>query len=257
MQSINIHQQEIATQVQHAWAISSKAKSIIRWFVLMTVVAAAFTYLFAISIDDMQVLYKYAFALFFLLAGIPHILIFLKWMPLAQSGKRFFYTLLLSIMIAATVFTVHSMVSVSDVSVAAAAGFGFLLPVMVQLCWYYFSGIQQPENAWYLPKDMLPETRMSLLLLNSMPVTIQIGSAKNSKPLPYPTAFNAKLNLSVIFCRFLYDRQDALQATGENGEPAGWYFFVQRWYGLKTIDANKTLEKNGVRENDTIIIERA
>ncbi len=257
MQLINIQHKEVATHIHHTWTISPKTKPVIRWFVLMTVIAAAFTYLFAISIPDMQVVYKYAFTLFFLLAGVTHILIFLKWMPLLQSGKRFFYTLLISTIITATVFIVLSMVSVSDLPIAAASGFAFLLPVMVQLCWYYFSGIQQPENAWYMPKDMLPETRMSLLLLNSMPVTIQIGRVKNGKPLAYPTAFNAKLNLSVIFCRFLYDRQDALQATDEKGEQTGWYFFVQRWYGLKTIDANKSLEKNGVKENDTIIIERA
>ncbi len=257
MQSVNVHQQEIAGHTQNTWYVSEKLKPALIWLVLISAVAAIFTYFFVVLIKyDFQPLYKYAFVLFFAAAGVFHILFFPKWMKL-QSSRRFIYTLFLSTVILLTVLFVLNILSINDLFITVSAGFVFLLPAMVQLCWFYFTGMQPGNTVWYMPENTLPETRMSQLLLNSIPIAILICTTeKNNKPLLFQTVFSTRVNLSVIFFRFLYDRQDAIQTMNEDGKASGWCFFVKRWYGLKNLDVNKSLEKNGVKENDTVIAER-
>jgi hypothetical protein len=259
MQSANIHQQEITNHINNDWVISYNTKPAVAWLVFTGIIAAAAACLFIIITENsMQAVYKYGFIAFFLLAGMPNVFIFPKWFPQLHSSNRFLYILLLSAVVSVIVFTVFSMSAVNTALLSVAAGAAFMLPYMLQLCWYYFSGMQAVNKAWYMPKDMQPETRMSLLLLNSMPFAIKIkAKEQDDKALLYPVALNGKLNLSAMFCRFLYNQQDTVQAVKENDEQYAWLFFTERWYGLQALDPAKSLIKNGVKENDIIIIERA
>jgi hypothetical protein len=248
MQSANVHQHEISAHSNNGWVIADNIKPAIAWLLTISVVSAAAGFL----LTNIALLStgKYLFALFFLLTGMPHVLIFPKWLPHLHSINRLLFTLLLSLVITAVLFVVFSMQSyiAGLLPVTAASAF------MVQACWYYFSGIQPVYNAWYMPDNMRLETRMSLLLLNSIPFSINIkANEKDRLYIQFPVAINCKLTMDVLFTRFLYDQQSTVEVA--NG--TGWLFFVKRWYGMKALDPTATLSKNNIKPGDMIIVERA
>lgn len=254
MQSANLHQQSLSPHINNEWVIADTIKPAIAWLITLLIISAAAGYLFA-SITDFSLLPtgKYFFALFFLLAGVPHVFIFPKWLTHLHNINRLFYTLLMGLLIAAVLFTIFTMQAYAGGLLPIAAASAFMLPFMIQACWYYFSGMQPVHNAWYMPGNMQLETRMSLLLLNSIPFTINIKvKEKDNKSIPFPVAINCKLTIDVLFTRFLYDQQLNIEAT----TGTGWLFFVKRWYGMKALDPTATLIKNKIQPGDSIIVER-
>lgn len=139
-----------------------------------------------------------------------------------------------------------------------AAGAAFVLPYACYVCLQYFLSLHPMRfyEAWYVPADMQPETKMSLLL-NSIPFVIKIKlKEKDMEEIPFTVTLTGKLQLASMFCRFLYDHNDVIEISNQQAQPYGWFFYVKRWYGIKALDPYKSLIENGIGEHDVLLIKR-
>jgi hypothetical protein len=141
---------------------------------------------------------------------------------------------------------------------AMVAASAFLLPYSIFATVHYFRSIGAHQyEAWFIPPDVEPDTRMSLLL-NSIHFKIKINiKHSDSSPTNFVITLPLRLKLSVVFIRFLYDKHDLIELTDGNGNLYGWLFSVKKGWGKKMLDPELTLKENGVREDDIITVERA
>jgi Type VI secretion system, TssN len=259
MQSANLPQPEISI-TGHQWAIAEKIKTTLAWLVSVVAITIAAAYLFSSIAAIMgYATLKYIFVLFFLSGSISHIFIFPKWLPYLDDMAGFIYMLLLSAVISLAVFIVFVLSSFDGGMLPFTAGAAFMLPYAVHLCWHCYLAVYplQIFKAWYLPADMEPQTKMSLLL-NSIPFKLKIKlREKDEADIIFIVTLTGKLPVGNMFCRFLHDQQGAIESSNEKAEPYGWFFFVKRWYGIKALDPNKTLIENGIGANDLLIVKRS
>jgi len=260
MQSAKLHHQSISTQAVHRWGLEENMKATVSLVLSIGAIAAAAAILFNFAGNHypLQPL-KYIFVSFFLLISIAAIFIFPKWMPHSQDASGFLFMLLFGSVISLAVFIVFLVASVDGGLLPLSAGAAFILPYAVWQCWIYYVAINPPKlhKPWHIPADMQPETKMSLLL-NSLLFGVKIKLKEtDTEPILFKLTLTGRLGVGKMFCRFLHDRKGAVETTDAKGNPYGWFFYVKKWHGLKALNPDEALMKNGVMENDVIIIERA
>jgi hypothetical protein len=259
LESANLHQHSVTNNMPKSWIFNDTSlKNSIGYTTAIVSVFAAIGFLFA----NLPVRFadnggKYFFVLLYGLTGIAHVFTFPKWLPQLHEIKGFIYTLLLSAVISAAIFFVFNNIPFNVGLFPFAAAAAFVLPLAVTICWQLFSAIPvQQSKPWYMPGEMQPETRMSLLL-NSLFFQIAMKAAANDAEVTeFSVTLPARLTTGEMFCRFLHDQQGRVEATGKNQQPYGWQFYVKTWWGKRPINATTSLTGNNVKEGDTIIIER-
>lgn len=258
MQSVKIHQHEIHVTGSH-WPVTGNIKTTSAWLASVAAIAIAAAYLFtSIPGSYARPAPAYSFVLFFLCGSISHIFIFPKWLPYLDELAGFIYMLMLSSLISLSVFIVFVAASFDGGMLPFAAGAAFMLPYSIHLCWQYYLAAfpLQSCKAWYLPADLEPQTKKSLLL-NSVPFKVKMKmKEKDITDVVFTVTLTGKLQLGNMFCRFLYDHNGMIETSNENARPYGWFFYVKRWHGIKALDPNKTLLQNGIGVNDMIIVKR-
>jgi len=259
MQSANLQQPKISI-TGHQWAIAQKIKTTLAWLISVVAITIAAAYLFSsIAAVVGYATLKYIFVLFFLSGSISHIFIFPKWLPYLDDMAGFIYMLLLSSVISLAVFIVFMLSSFDGGMLPFTAGAAFMLPYAVHLCWHCYLVVYplQLYQAWYLPADMEPQTKMSLLL-NSIPFKIKMKVREtDTAEIVFIVTLTGKLELGNMFCRFLYDQHGAIETSNGKALPYGWFFYVKRWYGIKALDPGKTLIENGIDANDLLMVKRS
>lgn len=258
MQSANIRRQQITVNAGHSWAVSQNSRIVIAWFlpvvILSAVVAWIYTGLCQLYPSS---LLKYFFVLLFLLVSISHIFIFPKWLSHLHYTAKYMYMALMAGCISGSVFIVFTIAVFNGGMLPVAAGVASLLPFAVHTCWQNFAAMLPGyDTKCYVPAEQ-PETKLSLLLLNSMPLKIKIKMREaDAEGIVFAVTITGKLDAGRMFCRFLYDQKGAVEVMDKNGSAYAWIFFVKKWYGLKVLDPCKSLIKNGIRENDMLVMER-
>ncbi len=260
MQSAKLHHQSISTPAVHRWGLEENMKATVSLVLSIGAIAAAAAILFNFAANHypLQPL-KYIFVSFFMLKSIAGIFIFPKWMPHSQQASGFVFMLLLGFVTSLAVFMVFWVASVDGGLLPLSAGAGFILPYAVLQCCHYYIALNPPKQhkPWYIPEGMQPETKMSLLL-NSLLFAVKIKLKEaDTEPILFKLTLTGRLGVGKMFCRFLHDRKGAVETTDAKGNPYGWFFYVKKWHGLKALNPDEALMKNGVKDNDVIIIERA
>lgn len=259
MQSANIQQRTLPAQIEDDWSFSHYfIRVAIGYGSSVTVVLAAVSYLFAsLPAFYPKPLSGYAFILICLLAGIAHVLIFPRWISHLHIASTFFYSILLGIVVAIVLLFTFRLAAFEAGRLPFAAAIAFVLPALINLCWYYFSGIWMIyEKDWFIPADTVPEKRMSLLL-NSVPFKVKIKmNATDNEAILFNVTLTDKLTVGNMFCRFLYDREDRVEVADDNGRQYAWHFYVPGLLGKRSLDPDKSLKINGIKEGTVILIER-
>jgi len=242
-----------------AWLITGGLKRTIAWIASIIIVAIVAAYLLV----NTALLYnreaaKYVFVSFFLAVSISHMFIFPRWFPYLDDIRSFTRMLLLSSAVSICLLVVFMLLSFDGGMLPFAAGAACMLPYTCYVCWQYFLSLHPVPlyAAWFIPVDMQPETKMSLLL-NSFPFVIKIKlREKDMEEMAFTVTLTGKLQLANMFCRFLYDHNGMIEVSNQQAQPYGWFFYVRRWYGLKALDPHKSLIENGIGEQDVLIVRR-
>ncbi len=254
-------QHDIPVNANTNWSLSTNIRHTIIYPAVLILFSFAVNYFFysygVSNLPDANIIYAGAF----LLMGCIHIIIFPRWLShLWEPGFMYgtFYTIALAVILSiiplVTLFKmgVHQLLIIVPVAVSA-----FLLPYAVYASVYYFRSIGAKQyQPWFIPPDVEPDTRMSLLL-NSIPFKIKINiKNSDSSPTKFVINLSPKLKLSTVFIRFLYDKHDMIEMTDSNGYPYGWLFYIKKRFGKTMLDPDMTLIENWVKEDDVIITER-
>ena len=200
------------------------------------------------------------FAAIFLLIGIAHLFYFPQWLShlyKAGSIKSLVCTFILAVLVTDCILLVFFINGTQSNGLAVTGGAAVMLPYMVRQCMIYYQGIEPKEyKSWVIPAGIQPDTRKSLLL-NSVFFRIKmkvkyfdIADTVFSVNLPL------RLSLCTVFCRFLYYQHNNIEITDEKQQSYGWCFSVKRWYGKRQLNPENTLKNNGIKQGDTILIER-
>ncbi len=259
--STGLQKQNLSGSTGADWHIPVNAKRTLLYSGAFIVVAAVIGCFFGIGFKEVpSITDRYIFALLFLSAGIAHHFYFPKLLPHlydADSLKGLVYSFILAVLLTDCVLLVFLIVGVQINEMAVAAGCAFVLPHAVNQCRLYYQHIEAKEyKNWVIPPGTEPDKRKSLLL-NSVFFRIKM---KVNYCTVSDTVFTVNLplhlTLCTVFCRFLYDQHNVIEVTDDKLQPYAWQFSVKRWFGKKVLDPESTLQKNGIRKCDVILIER-
>jgi hypothetical protein len=260
--STKLHQQNISGGMEPDWDISINARHSVIYagaFIFITIVI---NFLFGNSLKNglPSIAGRCIFTGLFLLTGVVHNFSFSKLLAYLYSGdtvKGLIFSFVLAFLISDFILLLFFIRGIHRNELAVAAGCAFILPYIVNQCRQYYLGIEKKEyKNWVIPADAEPDKRKSLLL-NSIFFKIKIK-------IKYfdigHTIFNVNLPkhlaLSEVFYRFLYDQEYTVETVDNNKQPFAWRFSVKTHFGNKILDPDISLEKNGIKESDIILIER-
>jgi Type VI secretion system, TssN len=223
------------------------------------------------SILKSQLTFYIFYQVYFLLLGIAHIFWmqhFLKWI---DQGKLFWSELIFLI----TAGLLGSIGFVIVYRFFDQNGLEYNMVASIEtffIPWIVYQTFQKAIaiptkmfKQWYYPIDIEikepDEKKLKHLLI------ISFEFQKQTTDTHY-TNFRAKapvdMELGELFYYFINDYNDRhpqskIQYIDAAGEPHGWIFNKKaNWYTMKirNMDADKTIYKNGIRENDVIICSR-
>jgi Type VI secretion system, TssN len=255
-------QHGVSVQTNNSWSLSASIRHTVFYPAILILISLTVNYCFGLYILPAITGASFIYAGIFFLIGLLHIVISQKW--LFHLWHRHFtrgtvYTIVLAVIIGFTSFILFSLgIEQSKLwIIAAVAATSFLLPYALYATIHYFRSIGSRQyEPWFIPPDVEPDTRMSLIL-NSIHFKIKINIKDSDiHPTQFIITLSPKLTLSAVFLRFLYDKHDIIEMTGSNGYPYGWLFSIKKKFGKKMLDPDLTLIENGVREDDVIVVER-
>lgn len=257
--SAELGQYDAAAGTAGNWAPPAPVRNTIVYSVLIIGVVALVNYYFIYYVFQSQPNAAWMYAGAFLLLGLVYIFVFPKWLWHLWQKKFVWGTLYTVCLLAVCMGTLFIFLNNQEQVrlMAILAGSAFLLPYSLFACVYYFRGIRAAKHEpWFIPPDVEPDTRMSLLL-NSIHFKIRIYiNHADAAPTNFVITLPLKLKLSAVFIRFLYDKHDVIEMSDSNGYPYGWLFSVKRGWRKKMLNPELTLRENGIREDDVIVIER-
>ena len=256
------HDMPVETETNNNWRLSTNIRHTIIYPAILVLISLSVNYLFILYVLPSFPFGNIIYAAAFLLIGLLHIFILPKWLsPIWEQGFSYatIYTIVLAITISMCSLILFSL-GINQLQlqvIAVVAATAFLLPYAFYATIYYFRSIGARQyQPWFIPPDVEPDTRMSLLL-NSIHFKIKINIKDSDiAPTKFIITLSPKLKLSVVFLRFLYDRHDIIEMTDSNGYPYGWLFSIKKRLGKKMLDPDLTLVENGVKEDDIILVER-
>ncbi|MBU2951691.1 TssN family type VI secretion system protein [Tamlana agarivorans] len=151
------------------------------------------------------------------------------------------------------------------VLVYLSAGFAFLIPLLVLKTYEYAVSIPvEIYKKWFYPINQDIKDPTSNELSNPLVISLEFKKKFGDKER---SRFKVKAPEHMEFGKLFYffvDDYNALhpehkiEITDLKGGASGWVFYFKPhwWKGLRHIDANKTIEWNGIREENNIIVQR-
>jgi hypothetical protein len=204
------------------------------------------------------------------LLGIGHIFVLRSFFSeLSENKNEFFGEFIITLAflgIALLAFTqVISRFREPFVLTYLAVGFAFIIPLLVLKTYEFALSIPVPVyKKWFYPLNENIKDPTSNELSNPIVISFEFKKKFGDKDM---SRFKVKAPEHMEFGKLFYffvDDYNALhperkiEVLGENNELAGWIFYFKPhwWSALRHIDANKTIEWNGIREENNIIVQR-
>jgi hypothetical protein len=207
----------------------------------------------------------------FLLLGVVHVYWMeqhLKWSGMGALWAELLFTVVTSITGSIVFLLVYRWFNPQGLVFHMAGSIIlFMVPWFVHRTFQYAITIPpRVLKQWYYPVseeiEEPDEKKLKHLLVISFEFQKQVTDA-------HFTNFRAKapvdMDLGELFYYFVNDYNDRhphakIEFINGNGEPHGWVFYKKpKWYSLmmQYIDAEQTVFKNRIRENDVIICRRS
>lgn len=222
-----------------------------------------------IIFDDPDI-FLIIYQVLFLGLGILHLSLMPKVLNIRNQVRDTFW-LQVSFTIAATLFGCLLFVVIFRVFnhegyywLMAGSILFFIIPFLVYHT--FLQAVSVPSklmNYWRYPIHQRVEEPNSESLKNMLIVTFSIQKQITD---PHITKFRAKapagMNFGSLFYYFINDfnekyPNEGIQYLNMKGEPQTWVFKRKRkWLSPSSIDANKTVAENRIKENDVIICTR-
>jgi Type VI secretion system, TssN len=260
--SAELQKQHVAGHMRPDWHISVNAKRTIIYAGAFIFITAVISYLFGDGLVDglPSGTERYTFTGIFLLIGIVHHFYFpklLSHLSVANTAKGLICSFVLAVILTDCILLLFFITGVQNIGLAIAAGCAFILPYIVNQCRLYYLCIETKEyESWVIPPGTEPDKRKSLLL-NSIFFRIKMKVKYfDSADVVFSVNLPKHLTLSAVFLRFLFDQHNMIEVTDSRQQPYAWRFSVKGTFGKRVLDPDISLEKNGIKESDIILIER-
>ena len=202
--------------------------------------------------------------------GIGHIFVLRTYFKeLSETKNEFFSEFVMTLAflgIALLAFTqVISRFREPFVLVYLAVGFAFIVPFLVLKTYEFAMSIPVPVyKKWFFPLNQDIKEPTSNELSNPLVISFEFKKNLGDKDM---SRFKVKAPEHMEFGKLFYffvDDYNALhperkiEVMDNNNELAGWIFYFKPhwWNSLRHIDANKSIEWNGIREENNIIVQR-
>ena len=261
--SAELQQHEIPVSATNGFSFSINARHTIVYPAILLLICLTINYCFVLYAVPAITFANLVYGAAFFLIGLAHIFILKKW--LAHVWQDSFasgtlYTIIMALLVGMSTLILYYLGITQQqqlLSIAAVATAAFLLPYGFYATVYYFKSIGAKQyEPWFVPPDVEPDTRASLML-NSIHFKIKLPiKLGDSFVTSFILTLSPRLTLSTVFIRFLYEKHDVIEMTDSNGSPYGWLFSIKKKFGKKMLDPDLTLTENGVEEDDVIIVER-
>ena len=256
--TVELQQDNIVVNENPHWNLSVNIRHTIIYPALLISISLIVNYFFISYVITNLPAANFIYAGAFLLMGLIHIFIFSKWLawhPNFRYGT--IYTIILAVIISVGPPLSFSLGLDQALLLAPVAVSAFLLPYAFYATIFYFRSIGARQyQPWFIPADVEPDTRMSLLL-NSIHFKIKMPvKYSDTTATQFVITLSPKLKLSTVFIRFLYEKHDVIEMTDSNGYPYGWLFSIKNRWGKRMLDPDLTLNENAVQEDDIILVER-
>ena len=260
--STELPKQQVVNNTAYQWSIPVNAKRTAIYSGALIFTTAILSYLFGDGLIDgvHSTADKYIFTSIFLLIGLAHHFSFPKLLPhigAIDNAEGLIYSTVLAVILTDCMLFFFFITGVRNIGLAVAAGCAFFLPYIINQCYFFFKSIEAKEYAkWVIPAGAEPDKRKSLLF-NSTFFRIKIKVKYfDTVDAVFSVNLPGHLTLCAVFCRFLYDQHNIIEVTDNKQKPYAWRFSVKGPLRKRVLDPEWTLEKNGIKESDTILIER-
>lgn len=202
--------------------------------------------------------------------GIGHVFVLrIYFKELSENKSEFFGEVVLTLAFLAVALLafvqVVSRFRSPYLMVYLTAGIAFIIPLLVLKLYEFAALIPVPVyKKWFFPLNNDIKEPTNSELSNPLVISLEFEKRPGDKDI---SRFKVKAPEYMEFGKLFYffvDDYNALhpekkiKVTEDNGELSGWiFYFKPRWWqSIRHIDANKTIDWNGIREESNIMVQR-
>ncbi len=211
-----------------------------------------------------------AFQVIFLLMGILHVYICRNYFEMLSEKQgsfwsEFVFTIALNCIALIGFVYIVNMFKPEYTFMFLGAAIWFVVPIMVIKTYEFAMSIPLPiYKKWFYPVGKHIKDPNDDELTNPHVISFEFHKDEKTSELSnFRLKAPEKMEFGRLFYFFINDYNDRhpenkIVFLDENNEPNGWIFFRKpRWYSvMKYIDFARTVEGNGIREDNIIICER-
>ena len=221
-------------------------------------------------LNDIPLHNFFAFQFIFLLLGILHAYVCREYFEiLSEKSEGFWSEFIFSIAVSLIALIPFALVinifKPEFTFVFLGAALWFLVPILVIKTYEFAVLIPLPVyKKWYYPIGKNIRDPKDDELINPHVISFEFHKEDNTSQLSnFRLKAPEKMEFGRLFYFFIDDYNDRhpeskIGYLEQNNSPSGWIFYKKHtWYrGMKYIDFTRTVESNGIREDDVIICQR-
>lgn len=212
----------------------------------------------------------FAFQFIFLLLGILHVYVSREHFEILSEKtgsfwSEFIFTIAIACISLIAFFFITNMFKPEYKFVFLGASLWFLIPMLVIKTYEFAMTIPLPVyKKWFYPVGKNIKDPKDDELINPQVISFEFHKDdKTSELSNFRLKAPEKMEFGRLFYFFINDYNDRhpenkIGFINQNNEPNGWIFYKKpSWYTLmKYIDFARTVESNGIREDNVIICQR-
>ncbi len=212
----------------------------------------------------------FAFQFIFLLLGILHFYVSREYFETLSEKtssfwSEFLFTVALSCIALIAFFFITNLYKPEYKFVFLGSALWFLVPILVIKTYEFAMTIPLPVyKKWYYPVGKNIKDPKDEELINPQVISFEFHKdEKTSELTNFRLKAPEKMEFGRLFYFFINDYNDRhpeskIAYLDSKNEPHGWIFYKKpSWYSfMKYIDFIRTVESNGVREDNVIICQR-
>lgn len=250
----------------------SKKRKQVLLYLLILVAAFALTALISNPrvLNNIPLHNFFAFQFIFLLLGILHVYVCREYFEVLSEKagsfwSEFIFTIAMACIALIGFFFITNLFKPEYKFVFLGAAIWFLVPMLVIKTYEFAMSIPLPVyKKWYYPVGKNIKDPKDEELINPQVISFEFHKDEKTSELSnFRLKAPEKMEFGRLFFFFINDYNDRhpenkIVYINSNNEPHGWIFYKKpRWYSImKYIDFIRTVESNGIREDNVIICQR-
>ncbi|MFC5044997.1 hypothetical protein HN014_20430 [Aquimarina sp. TRL1] len=212
-----------------------------------------------------------AFQVIFLLLGILHVIALRHFFPDLSEKKTFFwheflYTVVICLLGLTTFMFVVEQYKPDYIYLFMASAIFFIIPFMIVKTYEYSISVPvKYYKKWHYPIGKNIKDPSDDELKNPLVISFEFNKDETEDEVSnFRLKAPEKMEFGKLFYFFINDYnhrhpEKKIKFLDKKNEPYGWIFYTNpKWYkSQRHIDFNRTIEGNGIAEDDIIICKRA